>query len=86
MPTVTKASGTVPVIAPTAVYSIEQAQAALGLKRTTLAREIRLGRLRVARRGGKYLVLGKWLLQWIEAGELTREPTADPQANGEGRP
>jgi hypothetical protein len=61
----------VPVIHPRAVYSRVQATAALGLAPSTLATEIKLGRLRVARRAGRYLILGKWLLEWIEAGELS---------------
>jgi hypothetical protein len=58
------------VIVPTAVYTVAQARAALGLRATTLPREIRAGRLRAARRGGRYYVLGSWLLQWVEAGEV----------------
>jgi hypothetical protein len=56
-------------IKPTTVYSLPAAQQALGLSRTCLFRERRRGRLRVAKRGGAYLVLGSWLLAWLEAGE-----------------
>jgi hypothetical protein len=42
------------------------------LAKNCLPREIRLGRLRVAKRAGKYMILGKWLLEWIEGGELSR--------------
>jgi hypothetical protein len=62
------------VIDPKAVYTIPQARHALGLARGTLPRESRLGRLRVARRAGKHYVLGAWLLEWLEAGEVRREP------------
>jgi hypothetical protein len=58
------------VIVPTAVYGVDSAPQALGLRRSTLAREIRLGRLQVAKRGGRYFILGAWLLAWIEAGRL----------------
>jgi hypothetical protein len=52
-----------------AVYSIEAAQVALGLRRTSLRREARAGRLRVSKRAGKYYILGTWLLEWLAVGE-----------------
>jgi hypothetical protein len=61
-----------PVIDPRAVFTVEQARSTLQLAKNCLPREIRLGRLRVAKRAGKYLILGSWLLEWIEAGELPR--------------
>lgn len=64
------------VIKSTAVYTLETARAALGLARACLPREIKLGRLRVARRGGKYMILGSWLLSWIEGGEIVRQSPA----------
>jgi hypothetical protein len=60
-------------IYPTAVYAIATAGRVLGLSKSCLPREIRLRRLRVTKRAGKYFVLGKWLLEWLEAGELQRE-------------
>jgi hypothetical protein len=65
------------VIHPTSVYSLEAAREALGLARATLGREIRLGRLRVSKRAGRYFILGAWLLEWLEAGEVRRKPVAD---------
>jgi hypothetical protein len=59
------------VLDPRAVYTRLQATAALGLKPSTLATEIRRGRLRVSRRAGRYFILGKWLLEWIERGETS---------------
>jgi hypothetical protein len=44
----------------------------LCLTKTTLAREVRLGRLRVSKRAGRYFILGSWLLQWLREGEMTR--------------
>jgi hypothetical protein len=60
------------VIHPDAVYSLESARAALGLARATLRREVRLGRLRVSKRAGRYYLLGAWLLEWLRAGEVRR--------------
>jgi hypothetical protein len=62
----------VPVISKTAVYTLETAAAALDLAPSCLPREIRRGRLRASRRGGKYLILGEWLLDWIAAGTPTK--------------
>jgi hypothetical protein len=61
-----------------AVYGLDSARAALGLAKGCLPREIRLGRLRVAKRAGKYFLLGKWLLAWIESGELRRRDPPVP--------
>jgi hypothetical protein len=68
------------VILPTAVYYLRQAQEALGLPRSTLGREIRLGRLRSSRRAGKCMILGCWLLEWISQGEHKRQrPPRGPE-------
>jgi hypothetical protein len=58
------------VIHPTAVYFPDQVRELLRLRATTLRREVREGRLRVCRRGGRHLITGRQLLTWIEAGEL----------------
>ena len=60
------------IIHPSAVYSQEAVRLSLGLKTATLQREIRLGRLRVAKRAGRYYILGSWLLEWVEKGEVQR--------------
>jgi hypothetical protein len=60
-----------PVLNPCAVYTRLQATALLDLKPSTLATEIRKGRLRVSRRAGRYFILGAWLLEWIERGETS---------------
>jgi hypothetical protein len=74
-----KAKSRIPVIDARAVFTIEQARGTLQLAKNCLPREIRLGRLRVAKRAGKYLILGSWLLEWIEAGEVIRgKPPACP--------
>jgi hypothetical protein len=61
------------VIDPHAAYRPEHIRMGLGLKKHTLGTEIRLGRLRVSRRAGKYYILGEWLLAWLREGEVTRK-------------
>jgi hypothetical protein len=73
----TETAAAVPhVINPRAVYDLRSATAALELNRTTLLREVRKRRLRVSRRGGRYFVLGAWLLQWLKEGEIPRRRPA----------
>lgn len=67
------------VIVPNAVYGVSEAQAALRLKKSTIRREVKAGRLRVSKRAGRYFILGQWLIEWIEGGELRRK-VADPCA------
>jgi hypothetical protein len=69
------------IIDPNGIYFVDQAQALLRLTESTLGREIRERRLRVSRRAGRYFFLGKWLLEWIEAGEL--RPDEDRPLNGD---
>jgi hypothetical protein len=61
------------IVHPHAVYTAASLQAALGLTRTTVSREARLGRLRVAKRAGRYFILGRWVMQWLEEGEVRRK-------------
>jgi hypothetical protein len=71
------------VVDPRAVYSRDQAREALGLRENSLGREIRAGRLRVAKRCGRYFILGSWILDWLEAGIVSRgKPAQGPLANG----
>jgi hypothetical protein len=69
-----------PVIRPTAVYRPGQLQLALGLASHTVSREARLGRLRTAKRAGQVYVLGRWVLEWLEGGEVKKGggPGANP--------
>lgn len=71
------------VIAPDAVYFVEDAQRALRLKKSTIRREVREGRLRISKRAGRYFLLGEWILEWIRAGEVTRRCDS-AIANGHG--
>jgi hypothetical protein len=78
-----------PVLDPRAVYTRLHATALLGLKPSTLATEIRKGRLRVSRRAGRYFILGAWLLEWIERGETSsrrrrKEVQSAPKLNTAG--
>jgi hypothetical protein len=63
------------LIQPNAVYDLVAAREALGLSKTTLNRELRLGRLQVSRRAGKYYLLGEWLLAWLRAGQVRKKTT-----------
>jgi len=58
------------VIDPNGVFLAGEFRELFGLRASTLRREVKSGRLRVARRGGKYLILGSWILDWVREGEL----------------
>jgi hypothetical protein len=60
------------IIHPTGVYQVVHVRAMLGLRQSSLRREIREGRLRVNKRCGKYFFLGQQLLDWLAGGELKR--------------
>jgi hypothetical protein len=71
------------VIKPCAIYDMPKARKALGLAKATINREIRLKRLRVSKRAGRYYFLGEWLLQWLREGELKcQTPEASTNVNG----
>jgi hypothetical protein len=61
-------------IAEHGVYSGEDAIRILRLRKSTIRREVRAGRLRVSKRAGRYYLLGEWLLEWLRGGELRRGP------------
>jgi hypothetical protein len=76
-----------PVVDPNCILTIDQARHVLGLAKGCLPREVRLGRLRVSRRAGRHFVLGRWLLEWIEGGELRRDKrTAGEDGKGGAQP
>jgi hypothetical protein len=58
------------VIDPNGIYFLDQAQSILRLRKSTIRREHREGRLRIARRAGRIIILGRWLLEWVAAGEV----------------
>jgi hypothetical protein len=70
------AAPVVHVIHPRAVYLVVDAQRVLRLRQSTIRREVREGRLRIAKRAGRYYLLGEWLLDWIREGELPRRRAA----------
>lgn len=59
------------VINPSAIYTLDDL-ARIGVKASAVRREHRAGRLRISKRLGRYFVLGAWLLEWIEAGEMRK--------------
>jgi hypothetical protein len=71
-------------INPNECYSIAAFQKALGLAASTARREHREGRLRVGRRGGKNYILGKWIWEWLEKGELHRRKDRGGPDRAEG--
>jgi hypothetical protein len=58
------------VLDPLRVFTAEEFRRAFGLRSSTLRREVRQRRLRVAKRAGKYFILGEWALEWLRGGEL----------------
>jgi hypothetical protein len=70
-PTVT-ANGAPHVIYPNAVYFREDLERIFKLRSSTIRREVRQGRLKVAKRSGRYFFLGAWVLEWLETGQIQR--------------
>jgi hypothetical protein len=68
-----------------AVYALNSARERLGITKNCLPREIRLGRLRAAKRAKKIMILGEWLIEWIEGGEIKRPRPEAAQVNGTNR-
>jgi hypothetical protein len=58
------------IIDPHAVFRLGALTSLLGLKRSSLAREIREKRLRVVKRCGTYFFLGSDILEWLRGGTL----------------
>ena len=63
-------------IDPDGVYTPAIISERLGLTKGTLPREIRLRRLRVSKRAGRYFLLGVWVLEWLRGGEVRRAGAA----------
>jgi hypothetical protein len=58
------------MIYPSAVYTVDDLRRIFGLKPSSVRREVRMKRLRIAKRCGRYFCLGQWVLQWLGDGEL----------------
>jgi hypothetical protein len=67
-------------IVPTAAYRPSTIEHGLGLRCSTILWEIRLGRLRAAKRAGRVFIFGRWILEWLADGELRKRAEA-PSAN-----
>jgi hypothetical protein len=65
------------VIPPDAILYLSELQALLHLPATCLKREVRLGRLRVARRSGRYMTTGGWVMEWVRTGEVRPKSRAE---------
>jgi hypothetical protein len=63
------------LIYPSAVYTVDDLRRIFGLKGSSVRREVRMKRLRMAKRCGRYFCLGQWILQWLEGGELKPQIT-----------
>ena len=70
------------MIYPSAVYTVDDLRRIFGLKATSVRREVRLRRLRISKRCGRYYCLGQWVLEWIENGEL-KPPQGREEANAD---
>jgi hypothetical protein len=73
----------IPIIIPTAVYTLKTLTELLSLKPGTLPRELRLGRLRFSKRAGRVFILGIWVLEWFESGEIMKRRQSE--LNGAAR-
>ena len=70
------------IIHPAAVYTVDDLRRNLGLKASSVRREVRLGRLRMAKRCGRYYCLGRWVREWIESGEVKKTPRLEGAEGG----
>jgi hypothetical protein len=61
-------------IHPDTVYTEGAVALALDLPTGTLRRARREGRLRYTRQGRRVLILGRWLLDWLDADAARRKP------------
>src|SRR5262249_41593450 len=74
----------VPRIDPNDLFTLASLAATIpGWTTNTAKREIRAGRLRAARRGGRLFVLGEWVREYFRAGEVIRKPRAAPAQRGD---
>ena len=70
------------VVYPGAVYTVDDLRRIFGLKASSVRREVRLRRLRISKRCGRYYCLGQWVLEWLEDGER-KPPQGREEANAD---
>jgi hypothetical protein len=69
------------VIHPRAIYYLADLSRLFGFRASTVRTARRSSGLRVGRRAGRVFVMGSWLLEWFQSGELP--PNGIPR-NGAG--
>jgi hypothetical protein len=69
------------VLDPNAILFPDQFRQLFRLRADTLRREVRLGRLKVHKRGGRYYLIGSDVMAWIRGGEV-KPPGQKAGANG----
>jgi hypothetical protein len=74
---------TVPVIDANAVYSLGSLTETLSLRPGTLPRELRMKRLRYSKRAGRIWITGRWVLEWLEGGEIRKGAETNSCERGE---
>jgi hypothetical protein len=58
------------VLHPDAIIFPDQFRKLFRLRESTLRREVREGRLKVYKRGGRYYLIGREVMAWLRGGEL----------------
>jgi hypothetical protein len=61
------------VVNPNAVYRPSHIASGLQIPVSGVLRYVRNGKLRASRRRGRTLILGQWLIDWLQSGELRRK-------------
>ena len=56
------------VVDPNRVYTVEEFRDEFFLRESSVRREVREARLRVSKRCGRYFLLGRWIIEWLEGG------------------
>jgi hypothetical protein len=56
------------IVDPNRVYTVEEFRDEFFLRESSVRREVREARLRVSKRCGRYFLLGRWIIEWLEGG------------------
>lgn len=70
-----RGTGNPHVIDPRGLYFPGDVVEVFRLRNSTIRREVREGRLKVAKRAGRYFMLGEWLIEWLRGGVVERRPS-----------